>query len=37
MTRMIEVSREYQAVQNMMNSENERLRTAIRKLSSTQG
>ena len=37
MTRMIEVSREYQAVQNMMISENERLRTAIRKLSSTQG
>lgn len=37
MTRMIEVSREYQAVQNMMNSENERLRTAIRKLSSPQG
>ncbi|NQZ14946.1 MAG: flagellar basal-body rod protein FlgF [Alphaproteobacteria bacterium] len=33
MTRMIDVSREYQAVQNMMNSENERLRSAIRKLS----
>ncbi|MEM9469020.1 MAG: flagellar basal-body rod protein FlgF [Pseudomonadota bacterium] len=33
MTRMIEVSRDYQSVQNMMNSENERLRSAIRKLS----
>lgn len=36
MTRMIDVSREYQAVQNMMNSENERLRSAIRKLSQSQ-
>lgn len=36
MTRMIDVSREYQAVQNMMNSENERLRSAISKLSKTQ-
>ena len=36
MTRMIDVSREYQAVQNMMNSENERLRSAISKLSKSQ-
>lgn len=36
MTRMIDVSREYQSVQNMMNSENERLRNAIRKLSQSQ-
>ena len=36
MTRMIDVSREYQAVQNMMNSENERLRSAISKLSKVQ-
>lgn len=36
MTRMIDVSREYQAVQNLMNSENERLRSAISKLSKTQ-
>jgi len=37
MTRMIDVSREYQMVQNMMNAENDRLRGAIRKLSSSQG
>lgn len=36
MTRMIDVSREYQSVQNLMNSENERLRSAIAKLSKTQ-
>ena len=32
MTRMIDVSREYQAVQNMMNSEHERQRTAIQRM-----
>lgn len=36
MTRMIEVSREYQAVQNMMEQEHERLRTAARRLARTQ-
>ena len=36
MTRMIDVSREYQSVQNLMNSENERLRSAIAKLSKSQ-
>ncbi len=37
MTRMISVSREYQAVQNMMESEHERLRSASRRLAETQG
>ena len=36
MTRMIDVSREYQAVQNMMESEHERLRTAAQRLARTQ-
>lgn len=36
MTRMIEVLREYQAVQNMMQSEHERLRTAAQRLGRTQ-
>lgn len=36
MTRMIDVLREYQAVQNMMQSEHERLRTATQRLSRTQ-
>ena len=36
MTRMIEVHREYQAVQNMMNNEHERLQTAARRLARTQ-
>jgi flagellar basal-body rod protein FlgF len=36
MTRMIQVSREYQAVQNMMQSEHERLRTASQRLGRTQ-
>ncbi|MGB0720271.1 MAG: flagellar basal-body rod protein FlgF [Bdellovibrionales bacterium] len=35
MSRMIKISREYQSLQNMMNSENERLREAIRKLTDT--
>lgn len=33
MTRMIDVSREYQAVQRMMQTEHERMRTAIQRLS----
>jgi len=33
MTRMIEVSREYQAIQRMVQTEHERLRTAIQRLS----
>lgn len=37
MTRMIEVLREYQAVQNMMKTEHERLRGAIQRLSKTNG
>ncbi|MCB1530667.1 MAG: flagellar basal-body rod protein FlgF [Rhodospirillales bacterium] len=37
MTRMIDVLREYQAVQNMMRNEHERLRTAIQRLSKTNG
>lgn len=36
MTRMIDVSREYQAVQNMMESEHERLRTSAQRLARTQ-
>lgn len=32
MTRMIDVSREYQAVQNMMQTEHERMRTAIQRM-----
>lgn len=36
MTRMIDVLREYQAVQNMMQSEHERLRTAAQRLARTQ-
>ena len=36
MTRMIDVHREYQAVQNMMQSEHERLRSAAQKLAKTQ-
>lgn len=36
MTRMIQVHREYQAVQNMMESEHERLRSSTQKLSRTQ-
>jgi len=36
MTRMIDVLREYQAVQNMMQSEHERLQTASRRLARTQ-
>lgn len=32
MTRMIDVMREYQAVQNMMNSENERLRSGVQRM-----
>ncbi len=32
MTRMIDVSREYQAVQNMMQNEHERMRTAIQRM-----
>lgn len=36
MTRMIDVSREYQAVQNMMNSEHERLRGSAQRLAKTQ-
>lgn len=35
MTRMIDVSREYQAVQNMMQNEHERMRTMIQRLSRT--
>ena len=35
MTRMIEILREYQAVQNMMQSEHERLRSATQKLART--
>lgn len=35
MTRMIDVSREYQSVQRMMQSEHERLRTAIQRLMRT--
>lgn len=36
MTRMIEVSREYQAVQKMMESEHERLRSSAQRLARTQ-
>lgn len=36
MTRMIDVSREYQAIQNMMQSEHERLRSAAQRLAKTQ-
>jgi flagellar basal-body rod protein FlgF len=36
MTKMIAVSREYQSVQNMMQSEHERLRTASQRLAKTQ-
>lgn len=36
MTRMIDVSREYQAIQNMMESEHERLRTAAQRLARSQ-
>lgn len=36
MTRMIETLRDFQSVNKLMESENERLRTAIRKLSGTQ-
>lgn len=36
MTRMIDVLREYQAVQNMMESEHERLRSSAQRLSKTQ-
>ncbi|MCD8570265.1 MAG: flagellar basal-body rod protein FlgF [Alphaproteobacteria bacterium] len=36
MTRMIETLRDYQSVQRLMDSENERLRSAIRKLSGSQ-
>ena len=36
MTRMIKVSREYQAIQNMMQTEHERLRTAAQRLARTQ-
>jgi len=36
MTRMIDVLREYQAVQNIMQSEHERLRTAAQRLARTQ-
>lgn len=36
MTRMIDVLREYQAVQNMMQSEHERLRSAAQKLAKTE-
>jgi flagellar basal-body rod protein FlgF len=36
MTRMIEVLREYQAVQNMMTSEHERLRSSAQRLAKTQ-
>ncbi|MCI5060254.1 MAG: flagellar basal-body rod protein FlgF [Alphaproteobacteria bacterium] len=36
MTRMIDVHREYQAVQNMMQSEHERLRTMTQRLAKTQ-
>lgn len=36
MTRMIDVLREYQAVQNMMQSEHERLRSSAQRLSKTQ-
>lgn len=36
MTRMIDVLREYQAVQNLMQSEHERLRSAAQKLARTQ-
>jgi flagellar basal-body rod protein FlgF len=35
MTRMIDVSREYQAVQNMMQNEHERMRTAIQRMMRT--
>lgn len=35
MTRMIDVSREYQAVQNMMQNEHERMRTMIQRMSKT--
>jgi flagellar basal-body rod protein FlgF len=35
MTRMIDVSREYQAVQNMMQTEHERMRTMIQRMSRT--
>ena len=37
MTRMIDVLREYQAVQNMMTSEHERLRSSAQRLAETQG
>ena len=37
MTRMIDVLRKYQSVQNMMQSEHERLRTAIQRLARTNG
>jgi flagellar basal-body rod protein FlgF len=37
MTRMIDVLREYQSVQNMMKTEHDRLRTAIQKLTSQNG
>ena len=36
MTRMIDVSREYQAVQNMMQSEHERLRSSAQRLAKSQ-
>jgi flagellar basal-body rod protein FlgF len=36
MTRMIDVLRDYQAVQNMMQSEHERMRTSARRLAETQ-
>lgn len=36
MTRMIDVSREYQAVQNMMQSEHERLKSSAQRLAKTQ-
>ena len=36
MTRMIDVSREYQAIQNMMQSEHERLRSSAQRLAKTQ-
>ena len=36
MTRMIDVLREYQAVQNMMTSEHERLRSSAQRLAKTQ-
>lgn len=32
MTRMIDVTREYQAVQNIMNSEHDRMRGAIERM-----